>query len=178
MNDKYVEHRYDGSEKPEEIAAIRPTKHGGKTTGYVVEFFAGESSEFTTDACGEFHSGTDAENRGNAELFLQAVKILPTAERLANNQIQSCHCYGKLCEYCDDARTVLALAGANDKPHYLKASYENGKLTDKCARCGKDFRDSLHLRVDDVRTNCFGHFSDCAVHNAPALPPGPCDCRT
>ncbi len=22
-----------------------------------------------------------------------------------------------------------------------------------------------------------GHASDCAVHNAPALPPGPCDCR-
>lgn len=22
------------------------------------------------------------------------------------------------------------------------------------------------------------HASDCAAHNAPALPPGPCDCRT
>lgn len=27
-----------------------------------------------------------------------------------------------------------------------------------------------------LKSGCCGHASDCAVHNAPALPPGPCNC--
>lgn len=28
----------------------------------------------------------------------------------------------------------------------------------------------------EQETSCCGHRSDCAVHNAPAYEPGPCDC--
>lgn len=32
------------------------------------------------------------------------------------------------------------------------------------------------LRGSAVAYSASGHWSDCAVHNAPALPVGPCDC--
>lgn len=50
-----------GSTKP----TIKPTRCGGRVTGYVVEFPG-------TDACGEFHGGTDAENESNARVFAEA----------------------------------------------------------------------------------------------------------
>jgi hypothetical protein len=40
------------------------------------------------------------------------------------------------------------------KPQYVEC---------RCAACQKD---------------CYPHASSCAVHNEPAYPTGPCDCRT
>ena len=57
--------------------------------------------------------------------------------------------------------------------HYHGAKYMGATLTDRCAHCGLDLRNPIHIR----ETSCCGHNSDCAVHNAPALPIGPCDCE-
>ncbi len=62
--------------------------------------------------------------------------------------------------------------------------------THRCQGCGQDFdvyvsgaSEPMILRTvdrEDTREGCqdgeCGHASDCAVHNEPAMPAGPCDC--
>jgi hypothetical protein len=46
---------------------------------------------------------------------------------------------------------------------------------DRCLTCVEaEIRAKYHL---DAPESCCGHASDCAVHNAPALPTGSCDCK-
>jgi hypothetical protein len=58
---------------------------------------------------------------------------------------------------------------------------EKGKITFSAYREFRSigtFRKKRYLVLDAecVDSSCCHHASDCAVHNAPALPVGPCDC--
>lgn len=35
----------------------------------------------------------------------------------------------------------------------------------------------VECRCEACRRDCYPHASSCAVHNEPAFPAGPCDCR-
>jgi hypothetical protein len=109
---------------------------------------------------------------------IAAGTLMEVGKRVARRCIELCSCYGHICEHCCAAKELLNDLGANDERHIHKAHYEGGKLTDECDQCGRDLRDPLHRRVDEqIKGDCCGHDSDCAVHNAPALPAGACDCR-
>ena len=58
---------------------MRVTRCNGKITGYVVEFP-------DSDACVECHSGTEAENKRNAETFLRAAMTDTKSAQLATRR--------------------------------------------------------------------------------------------
>jgi hypothetical protein len=91
------------------------------------------------------------------------------------------------CEYCGTPTIDNCLkCGA---PQCCPKCCQEGEWPVKdgcCPKCGaprdKNGAPSCHCAGWDntpvpAATSCCGHDSDCAVHNAPALPVGPCDCK-
>ena len=61
---------------------------------------------------------------------------------VARGAIANCPCYGHLCSYCKDAKRLLGMCGV--RHHHVR-----GEDIDRCEDCGRDLRDSIHLRVGE-----------------------------
>jgi hypothetical protein len=78
---------------------------------------------------------------------MQTPETIEKVKRVAQRSLDICPCYGHFCEHCEEAKELLSEVGANDEPHYHKARYVNGQLTDECDRCGRDLRNPIHTRL-------------------------------